>query len=113
MYDFQELGLEITDEQLKELRDNVDNVDFEAAANEEKLTRHDIMAHVHTYAACCPTAGPIIHLGATSCDIGDNAVSPEVSDASDRSVTQFHAVHLVYYTRGVRILLGDFNFTLK
>lgn len=71
---FQELGLEITDQQLKELEDNADNVDFVAAANEEKLTRHDIMAHVHTYAACCPTAGPIIHLGATSCDIGDNAV---------------------------------------
>lgn len=72
---FQELGLDITEEQLNELRANVDNVDFVAAANEEKLTRHDIMAHVHTYAACCPTAGPIIHLGATSCDIGDNAVS--------------------------------------
>lgn len=72
---FQELGLDITDQQLKELQDNVDNVDFVAAANEEKLTRHDIMAHVHTYATCCPTAGPIIHLGATSCDIADNAVS--------------------------------------
>lgn len=71
----QELGLDISEKQLKELRDNIDNVDFAAAANEEKLTRHDIMAHVHTYAACCPTAGPIIHLGATSCDIGDNAVS--------------------------------------
>ena len=58
----------------------MDNVDFAAAAEEEKLTRHDIMAHVHTYAACCPTAGPIIHLGATSCDIGDNAVSTNVGD---------------------------------
>lgn len=67
--------MDITDEQLKELRENIQNVDFVAAAQEEKLTRHDIMAHVHTYAACCPTAGPIIHLGATSCDIGDNAVS--------------------------------------
>lgn len=72
---FQELGLDISEEQLKELHTNIDNVDFAAAAEEEKLTRHDIMAHVHTYAACCPTAGPIIHLGATSCDIGDNAVS--------------------------------------
>lgn len=75
LHRFQELGLDITEEQLKELHDNIDNVDFVAAANEEKLTRHDIMAHVHTYATCCPTAGPIIHLGATSCDIGDNAVS--------------------------------------
>lgn len=74
------MGLDITDQQLKELRDNVDNVNFAAAVEEEKLTRHDIMAHVHTYAACCPTAGPIIHLGATSCDIGDNAVSPNAVD---------------------------------
>lgn len=79
----QELGLDITDTQLKELRDNVDNVDFVAAADEEKLTRHDIMAHVHTYAACCPTAGPIIHLGATSCDIGDNADLIVLRDAFD------------------------------
>ncbi|XP_001945655.1 adenylosuccinate lyase-like [Acyrthosiphon pisum] len=79
----QELGLNITDQQLKELNDNVDNVDFAAAAEEEKLTRHDIMAHVHTYAACCPTAGPIIHLGATSCDIGDNADLIVLRDALD------------------------------
>ncbi|VVC26509.1 L-Aspartase-like,Fumarase/histidase, N-terminal,Fumarate lyase, N-terminal,Adenylosuccinate lyase [Cinara cedri] len=78
-----ELGLDITEEQLNELRSNIDNVDFVAAANEEKLTRHDIMAHVHTYATCCPTAGPIIHLGATSCDIGDNADLVILRDAFD------------------------------
>ncbi|XP_050423765.1 adenylosuccinate lyase [Adelges cooleyi] len=78
-----ELGLDITDEQLKELQENVENVDFEAAAKEEKLTRHDIMAHVHTYATCCPTAAPIIHLGATSCDIGDNADLVVIRDAFD------------------------------
>ncbi|XP_050058749.1 adenylosuccinate lyase isoform X2 [Aphis gossypii] len=79
----QELGLDITNKQLEELRNNIENVDFAAAAEEEKLTRHDIMAHVHTYAACCPTAGPIIHLGATSCDIGDNADLIVLRDAFD------------------------------
>lgn len=68
----QELGLNITDEQIKELRDNVDNIDFELAKEYEKKLRHDVMAHVHTYGDQCPTAKPIIHLGATSAFVGDN-----------------------------------------
>ena len=56
------------------MRANTSNIDFALAAKEERRLKHDIMAHVHTFAACCPLAGPIIHLGATSCDIGDNAV---------------------------------------
>lgn len=52
---------------------NVDKIDFEAAAAEEKLTRHDVMAHVHVFAGLCPSAASIIHLGATSCFVGDNA----------------------------------------
>lgn len=71
---FQELGLDITDAQLEEMKANLDNIDFEYAAEEEKKTRHDVMAHVHTFAHCCPLAGPIIHLGATSCYVGDNTV---------------------------------------
>ncbi|XP_059616135.1 adenylosuccinate lyase [Phlebotomus argentipes] len=67
-----ELGLDITDEQIAEMEANVDNVDFQAAAAEEKLTRHDVMAHVHVFAKLCPKAAPIIHLGATSCFVGDN-----------------------------------------
>lgn len=70
----QKLGLNITDDQIKELEENVENVDFVKANEEEKLTRHDIMAHVHVFAAQCPLAAPIIHLGATSCDIADNTV---------------------------------------
>ena len=54
---------------------NQDNIDFEMAAIEEKKRRHDVMAHVYTYAQCCPKAAPIIHLGATSCYVGDNTVS--------------------------------------
>ena len=55
---------------------NVTNIDFNRAAEEEKRVRHDVMAHVHTYAACCPRAAPIIHLGATSAYVGDNTVRP-------------------------------------
>jgi adenylosuccinate lyase len=62
----QELGLEITDEQVDELRGHLDDIDFEAAANYEKELRHDVMAHIHTLGDVAPTARPIIHLGATS-----------------------------------------------
>lgn len=57
------------------MKANVLNIDFEAAAEEEKKTRHDVMAHVHVFAKACPLAAPIIHLGATSCYVGDNTVS--------------------------------------
>ncbi|KAF6200506.1 hypothetical protein GE061_004949 [Apolygus lucorum] len=66
------LGIDISDAQIKELEKNLEKLDLEAAAEEEKLTRHDVMAHVHVYARLCPLAGPIIHLGATSCYVGDN-----------------------------------------
>ncbi|KAL5019062.1 hypothetical protein ScPMuIL_004784 [Solemya velum] len=68
----QKLGLEISDEQLSEMEANKANIDFDRAAMEEKRVRHDVMAHVHTFAACCPKAAPIIHLGATSAFVGDN-----------------------------------------
>ncbi|NXX93385.1 PUR8 lyase, partial [Centropus bengalensis] len=68
----QSLGLPITDEQIQEMEANLDNIDFQMAAEEEKKLRHDVMAHVHTFAHCCPKAAPIIHLGATSCYVGDN-----------------------------------------
>ncbi|KAI2666491.1 Adenylosuccinate lyase [Labeo rohita] len=67
-----ELGLPITDAQLSEMKAHWDDIDFGVAAVEEKKLRHDVMAHVHTFAHCCPTAAPIIHLGATSCYVGDN-----------------------------------------
>lgn len=68
----QEFGLPITDEQLAELRAHAEDIDFAAAAEYEKKLRHDVMAHVHTYGDCCPAARGIIHLGATSCYVGDN-----------------------------------------
>ena len=67
-----ELGLNITEEQINELKAHIDDVDYEAAAAYEKKLRHDVMAHVHAYGDQCPTAKGIIHLGATSCYVGDN-----------------------------------------
>lgn len=72
----QALGLPISDEQLQEMKANLNNIDFGLAAEEEKRLRHDVMAHVHTFARCCPNAAGIIHLGATSCYVGDNTVGP-------------------------------------
>lgn len=56
------------------MKENIFNIDFKLAAEEEKKVRHDVMAHVHTFAICAPKAAPIIHLGATSCFVGDNTV---------------------------------------
>jgi adenylosuccinate lyase len=67
-----ELGLQITPEQVAELRSAVDDIDFDAANKYERELRHDVMAHVHAYGDRCPTARPIIHLGATSCYVTDN-----------------------------------------
>ena len=67
-----ELGLPVTKEQVEELRAHIYDIDYDMAAREEKRVRHDVMAHVHTYGACCPKAKGIIHLGATSCFVGDN-----------------------------------------
>ena len=67
------LGLPITEEQIGEMRAHVDDIDFEKAAEYEKKLRHDVMAHIHAWGEQCPLARPIIHLGATSCYVGDNA----------------------------------------
>ncbi len=67
-----ELGLNITQEQIDEMREHIDDIDYELAAQYEHKLRHDVMAHVHTYGDACPKAKPIIHLGATSCYVGDN-----------------------------------------
>ena len=67
-----ELGLPITQGQIDELEREQGNIDYELAAQKEKELRHDVMAHIHAYGAKCPNAMPIIHLGATSCYVGDN-----------------------------------------
>lgn len=66
------LGLPITPEQVDEMEANIDNIDYEVAAQREKEVRHDVMAHVYTYGKAAPKAAGIIHLGATSAYVGDN-----------------------------------------
>lgn len=66
------LGLDISEEQIEEMSANIENIDFKLAEDKEAEFRHDVMAHVHTFGTACPKAMPIIHLGATSCFVGDN-----------------------------------------
>jgi len=68
----QELGIDINDEQLKEMREKLYDIDFELAAKKESEFRHDVMGHVHAFGAAAPSAMAKIHLGATSCYVGDN-----------------------------------------
>jgi adenylosuccinate lyase len=89
-----DLGLPITAEQVAELRARVDDVDLEAAAEHEKRLRHDVMAHIHAYGDQCPGARPILHLGATSCFVTDNA-------------------ELIAMREGLRILRGELVGALK
>lgn len=67
-----ELGLNITDEQIEELKAHADDINYEVAEAREKEVRHDVMSHVYAYGKQCPKAEGIIHLGATSCYVGDN-----------------------------------------
>ncbi len=67
-----ELGLPITDEQIEELKAHQDDINYEVAREREKVVRHDVMSHVYAYGCQCPKAKGIIHLGATSCYVGDN-----------------------------------------
>ncbi len=67
-----ELGIEISESQISDLRSAIDDIDFPLAAKYEKELRHDVMAHVHAYGDRCPSARGIIHLGATSCYVTDN-----------------------------------------
>ena len=66
------LGIDVTDEQIREMESKVDDIDYEYAAAREKEVRHDVMAHVLTFGHQCPKAKGVIHLGATSCFVGDN-----------------------------------------
>lgn len=75
-----DLGLDITDEQIAELKANAEDIDFAKAAEYEKKFRHDVMAHVHTYGDAAPSAKGIIHLGATSAFVGDNTDLIQIRD---------------------------------
>lgn len=67
-----ELGLNITDEQIAELKEHQNDINYDVAKAREKEVRHDVMSHVYAYGVQCPKAKGIIHLGATSCYVGDN-----------------------------------------
>lgn len=68
-----ELGLDsISQEQIDELKEHMDDINYDVAREREKLVRHDVMSHVYAYGVQCPKAKGIIHLGATSCYVGDN-----------------------------------------
>lgn len=66
------LGLPVTEAQVKQLEEHINDIDYAVADERERLVRHDVMAHVYTYGQVCPDAAGIIHLGATSCYVGDN-----------------------------------------
>ena len=66
------LGLPVSQEQVDELAAHIEDIDYEVAAKREREVRHDVMSHVYAYGLVCPTAKPIIHLGATSAYVGDN-----------------------------------------
>lgn len=85
-------GLNITDEQIAQMEANKDNVDYERAAEWERKVRHDVMAHIHTFGEQCPKAEPIIHLGATSCYVGDNTDIIILKQASETVLKKAAAV---------------------
>ena len=89
-----ELGLPVTPEQVRELSEHIDDIDYEAVARREKETRHDVMAHVWAYGQAAPSAAGIIHLGATSCYVTDNA-------------------DLIIYRDGLRYLSAELKGVLK
>ena len=76
-----ELGLPITDEQIEELKSHAEDINYEVAKEREKIVRHDVMSHVYAYGVQCPKAKGIIHLGATSCYVGDNTDIIVMSEA--------------------------------
>ncbi len=91
-----ELGLPVTQEQVNELAAHITDIDYDLAAKKERELRHDVMAHIHTYGAACPKAMPIIHLGATSCYVGDNTdiviMREGLSLVRDKLIRVLHAL---------------------
>lgn len=97
-----DLGLDISDEQIQQLKDNATNIDYQKAAEYEKRFRHDVMAHVHTYGDVAPLARPIIHLGATSAFVGDNTDLIQMRDGL-----------LILRKKLVNVIKGLSDFALK
>ncbi|SCW40364.1 adenylosuccinate lyase [Ruminococcaceae bacterium YRB3002] len=133
-----ELGLNITQEQIDELKAHADDINYDVAAEEEKKRRHDVMSHVYAYGKQCPNAKGIIHLGATSCYVGDNTdiiimreglelirkrlvvVIKELADFADKykavptlGFTHFQPAQLVTVGKRASLWLQDLTFDLE
>lgn len=90
------LGLSITSEQVTQLEEHLETIDFEAIERYEKKLRHDVMAHIHAYGDQCPLAKPIIHLGATSSYVTDNADLIQLKEALQKLLQKLlHLLHLL------------------
>ena len=101
----QTLGLPISDEQVAEMEAHIDDIDIDAANDYEKRLRHDVMAHIHAYGDQCPSAKPIIHLGATSAFVGDNTDLIQMRDALD--VIRAELVNLIRNLRDFAVQYRD------
>jgi len=133
-----ELGLNITQAQIDELKAHADDINYDVAAEEEKKRRHDVMSHVYAYGVQCPNAKGIIHLGATSCYVGDNTdiiimreglelirkrlvvVIKELADFADKyksvptlGFTHFQPAQLVTVGKRASLWLQDLTFDLE
>lgn len=99
-----ELGLPITQEQIDELKAHQDDINYEDAKKREKEVRHDVMSHVYAYGLQCPKAKGIIHLGATSCYVGDNTdiiIMTEGLKLVQRSMLKEHILRIVLNFLGI------------
>ena len=96
-----ELGLPISEEQIAELKENAENINYEEAKKREKEVRHDVMSHVYAYGLQCPKAKGIIHLGATSCYVGDNTIRKKLLNcmkALSDFAMEYRALPMLGYT---------------
>ena len=101
-----ELGLNITDEQIEELKAHAEDINYDVAKEREKVVRHDVMSHVYAYGVQCPKAKGIIHLGATSCYVGDNTDMIVMSEALKLVRTKLVNV-IPEVVKGKRIVMVD------
>ena len=93
----QSLGLDIPEEALNEMRAHLTDINYAVAEAKEKELRHDVMSHVHAFGVQCPTAMPILHLGATSCFIADNTELIQIRDSM--KLVKQKLIHVISHLR--------------
>ena len=104
-----ELGLPITEEQIEELKAHAEDINYDVAKEREKVVRHDVMSHVYAYGQQCPKAKGIIHLGATSCYVGDNTDMILMSEALD--IVRKKLVNVISELAGFARIFPSFGIT--